>query len=283
MAEFSDEILMAYVDGELVEFERLRVETALRSDPALEFRLAAFRMTRDRLKVAFNDVLYAPLPGRLVETVRRATIGGRLAPKRANIGQKVRGAFDFSGFSESFSLGRMATASAVVLAAAVGANWMLKSGTGSNSAPQVVDLATFAAPGSDTPLVLAQGLDVAPLNKNWAPKKKGFSLRPTLTFATRDGTFCRQFVVSNTAGQAAPGVACRTGEKVWNVVALGKVVSLVADANPALGDNVAPAAHGGGDPAVEAAITGLISGDAIGFNQEANLIANGWKKASGRE
>jgi anti-sigma factor RsiW len=66
----TDETLMAYVDGELSESGRLKVESAVAADPALRERLERHRRFRARMGGAFAGVLDEPAPERLVAAAR---------------------------------------------------------------------------------------------------------------------------------------------------------------------------------------------------------------------
>ena len=65
----SDEMLMAYVDGELDAAAVAEVEAALAADPALLAQVQQQRALRARLQSAFAPVLDEPVPTRLREAV----------------------------------------------------------------------------------------------------------------------------------------------------------------------------------------------------------------------
>ncbi len=86
----SDDILMAFADGELDEATRQMVEAAERDDPEVRRRIAAHRQLRARLQTAFAETLDEPVPERLLAAVRKpnspvATVATviRLADQRA--------------------------------------------------------------------------------------------------------------------------------------------------------------------------------------------------------
>lgn len=62
----TDEMLTAYVDGELPEAQRLLVDSAVAADPALFERLEQHRRLRARVFGAFAGVIDEPVPERLV-------------------------------------------------------------------------------------------------------------------------------------------------------------------------------------------------------------------------
>jgi anti-sigma factor RsiW len=70
MAEISDEILMAFVDGELDANEQRVVREALTKNPAFIERLECFVLTKARLARPFDDVLKAALPEKLLSIIR---------------------------------------------------------------------------------------------------------------------------------------------------------------------------------------------------------------------
>src|SRR5579859_449852 len=69
---FSDEILMAYADGELDAATRAAVEAAAAADPQLAQRIAQHRSLRASLRAAFDPVLTEPVPERLLAAARGA-------------------------------------------------------------------------------------------------------------------------------------------------------------------------------------------------------------------
>ena len=86
------ETIGAFVDGELNELERRRVEAALADNAALARQVDAERRLRALLKARFDPIAEAPAPERLAEAVREgATVvplprrGGWAAPPWAAI------------------------------------------------------------------------------------------------------------------------------------------------------------------------------------------------------
>ncbi|OOG71408.1 anti-sigma factor family protein [Sinorhizobium sp. A49] len=67
---FTDEILMAFADGELDDETTRRVEAALETDDELMARVAMFMETRAAANQALKPMLDEPVPDQLVENVR---------------------------------------------------------------------------------------------------------------------------------------------------------------------------------------------------------------------
>ena len=73
----TDELLSAYVDGELEAADRERVEAWLQSHPEDRARVQAWQADRAALAALFNPVLDEPAPAAL-----RATVWRRQGPPR---------------------------------------------------------------------------------------------------------------------------------------------------------------------------------------------------------
>jgi len=92
---FSEETLMAYVDGELDAKARADVEAAMAADPEVAERVARHEALRLRVQAAFGAVLDEPVPEHLMSAARTAPTRGRenvtdLARERAARSQSQR-------------------------------------------------------------------------------------------------------------------------------------------------------------------------------------------------
>jgi len=63
--KFSDEMLMAYADGELDLVSRAEIEAAMAADPDLRRAVERHRALAARVKSAYQGVLDEPLPAKL--------------------------------------------------------------------------------------------------------------------------------------------------------------------------------------------------------------------------
>jgi hypothetical protein len=68
-----DELLAAYVDGELQGAERARVEQAIAHDARLAQRVAHYRAMRARMRGAFDSALHEPMPQRMLQVARSSS------------------------------------------------------------------------------------------------------------------------------------------------------------------------------------------------------------------
>lgn len=179
-----DDMLMAFVDGELDEVNRARVERAVAEDPALKARLEQQRRLRERLAAHYGPVAEGDVPERfraLLETNVVALPTARVGPARP-LWQTLT-----------------ALAATLLLGLAIGRTLLAPGASG----PFAVEGGTMVARGElatalDTQLASAQAQD--------APTRIGVS------FTNNDGRACRTFDSS-----AAAGVACR-GDNGWQVM-----------------------------------------------------------------
>jgi hypothetical protein len=192
--ELNDELLCAYMDGELDAEMRARIEQALVDDAGARVRLERMRAADERLKAEIplqtlqpNDPLSARiLDGKPVPRVSQPPLrlGAVITALAAGIGGVIVG----------FVLAR------------------------SQEVPATPFVAAAPAPslsGASSNRLLLAALDSGESGKSIG--EGGRSAQIILTFESDDGRYCRAFRARD-ANVAAEGVACRTGGQ-WEVVA----------------------------------------------------------------
>lgn len=181
MTDIDEAMLIAWVDGELDEITRRRVDRAVADDPALAQRLEMHRHLRQRLSGHYAPVEAEPVPpamrALLEERAKVTPITRAAAPKWRSWG--------ISG----------AIAASLVLGLGIG---RLSSGP---AGPVAVSDGVMVARGE-----LASALET-----QLASAQKDTSIRIGLSFQRKGGGWCRSF-----DGSALSGVACREGEG-WQV------------------------------------------------------------------
>jgi anti-sigma factor RsiW len=80
MTELSDELLVAYVDGQLVLEQTRAVDKVLERDDVTARRVDALKDAHDRLESAFEAIL----AGEVVEILATPVLPSRLKPQREN-------------------------------------------------------------------------------------------------------------------------------------------------------------------------------------------------------
>jgi hypothetical protein len=197
---YDDETLMAYADGELDPLQRAEIDAAMAKDPGLARRVEQQRALRARLAGAFSKVLDQPVPERLEAAARAgatsAVPGGRgkvlqFPARSARPPNPPWRAREWIAMAASLLLG-------VLL------SWRLL----------VPGESGVIEAGKDG--LLARGELARALENQLASEQRGEEpVMIGLTFRTRDGNYCRSFVL-RTAQTA--GLACRVGSE-WQVPA----------------------------------------------------------------
>jgi len=249
--KFSDDLLIAYLHGELAEPARAAVERAMRADPVLAARIARHRKNEARAHIFSVSANGHPDPGHSqrqrppqgAKVVHLDTIRpGRAAPPppSAQQGWRARHWLAIGG----------ALAAALATGMVAGAlGWQQLQG-----APRLMML--VAADGA----LVARGRLVDALGDQLAsPGPAETGVRIGVTFVSKDGSYCRSFVVDTSAG-----LACR-GNGRWTIPVLAQ-----APAGAAYLDGSVP------PPAVQAAIDARIVGATLDAQAERAAQQRGW-------
>jgi hypothetical protein len=203
---FNDEILIAYLDGQLPEAGYGPLEQALQHDEALRTRLQAMADSSELVRRAFDPVLLEPVPPPLIAAIWRAP-----DPRaRANTPGLVRptGLLAWLGLAPGLRAWP-ALASVVVLGLGVVIGWQLLAPAGD---------ARWAlregAPVTDQALALA--LEVSPSGR--VLRTAGGTVEILASFKQVGGGHCREFNRSSPGGTLGElGIACRDGQGQWQL------------------------------------------------------------------
>jgi len=245
--KFSDDLLIAYIQGELAEPARAAVERAMRADPVLAARIAQQRRSAARshiYSVSANGhheggpaQRQLPPPGAKVVHLD-AIRPGRPAPlpRAAHVAWTARH--------------WLAVGAALLVGAACGVfGWQQL-----HPSPGLVMLVA-----SDGALV-ARGRLVDALGDQLAtPGPAESGVRIGVTFVSKEGGYCRSFVVETSAG-----LACR-GNGRWTIPVLAQAPAGTAY----LDGSMLP-------PSVQAAVDARIVGTALDPQAERAAQQRGW-------
>jgi hypothetical protein len=209
----SDEVLMAYADGELDATAREAVESAMREDPQIAERVARHSALRRRVREAYSTVLLEDVPERLLRAAQGAAATGR---KVVNL-QEARAPREHSApRTRPLRQWRTVAAMAASVIVGVGVGFFIWGRT----------VPPFAR-GADGALVARGQLAQALSNQLAAEQSRASSVQIGLSFLAKSGDYCRTFAFS---GEQSPaGVACRHGEE-WQVRAVTQGSDQVAGA-----------------------------------------------------
>lgn len=243
----TDEMLSAFLDGELDRPTADALRRQLANDEVLRARLERFQSADALIRSAFDPIADEPVPQSLMAAATRP------ARRRAVL------RLPRLAVSHEWAL---PLAASVALAFGVALGSGLTLGTGSGADGGVLDRAV----ASGTPLHVA--LESTPSDDVYRAPSGDDVIAPVLTFKAADGRYCRQFEW-RTSARTLVGVACRTDRGIWTPVAAVNVAHQAEDGgyHPAAGEE--------GD-ALSAIRTRMMTGAALDIEAEQKLIAHGW-------
>jgi hypothetical protein len=243
---FSDETVMAYLDGELDEATRAALEVAMTTDMDLADRVARERSLRARLHSEFDPVLREPIPERLLVAAKGSSAKG---PTGNIISLKRIPARDWSWPQWS------AIAASLILGVLI--------------APLLRHEPNEGPLGIRDGKVLASGVLAHALSEQLASNQVANApVHLGVSFLSRNGNYCRTFMLRDKS--AVAGLACREGES-WRLQALA-----AADRATSGSGEYKPAASSL-PPAVEQSVDALIVGDPLDAKGEAAARGEGWR------
>ena len=240
--KFSDEMLMAYADGELDLGARAEIEAAMAHDPEVARAVERHRATAARIRGAYDGVLAEPVPERL-----SALVAGSGDAPVADLAARRNARRSKPGLLRLPAWAAMAASLAVGLFVGV------------------LVMREAAAPYAsvDGALVARGKLDAA-LDSQLASASADVSgIRVGFSFRNRDGDYCRTFHLQRDASLA--GLACRSGE-AWQL-------QVLAAARPREGELQLAAAM---PIAVLEAVDASIAGEPLDHAAEAAARDAGW-------
>lgn len=249
--KLSDEVLMAYADGELDEPARSEVERAIRMDPSVAARVARHKALRANVYEAFAGVLDEKVPPRLDPAAVRGKVV-HLDAVRAARNQPPTDTPPRERWAWQQWGAIAATLVVGVLAGMLGYRGLQGGGP-------LIPIA-----GQNGALVAQGGLAQA-LTQQLASTPVGANqVRIGVTFVSRDGAYCRSFAFGSTAG-----LACRSGGH-WTIPVLAESEPGVAGAYRQAGSEMP-------QPILEA-IDARIDGAGLDAAQERAAQKRGWKR-----
>ena len=271
LPEISNEMLMAFVDGELKGAELRIVLDYLDRNPGDRARLTPYQATRADLPPILSEALIGPSPDRLLETIMTAPGPASGATGRAPPSRRTETLWDtlaasFGGLFSRTSLGLPVTALALGAVAGILVGTRLPSfETPGSTLVAMRDGAIVAAGPLASALESATGDKPATLSAG----DGAATWTPVLTFEAEDGRFCRQYTLSIPAGSQSAGLACRAAAGQW------QIESAVALGQAAGQGGVRPSGRQG---EIEDKVARMIKGDAIVGAPERSLIDRHWAK-----
>ncbi len=199
--EITDEMLMAYTDGELSAAEAAAVERAMAQDEALATKAAIFADSRSAVKRAYAapPAVSADLEAR-VRAMAAADAASRQAPTpQSNV-------IDLASRRRVVPFWQLPVAAAVALAVGAGSIWFMGANGGGSGGLQVAGLSDPAIVGALGTVASGQRVALG----------DGAAFAAIATFRDGDGALCREFEHARQGGKTVVAVACQTPTS-WDV------------------------------------------------------------------
>ena len=247
--QFSDEILMAYADGEVDADTRRQIEAAMAHDPSIAQRVARHRELKAELNAAFDGVLDEEIPSRLLD----ATSASPLAANASLVTDinAVRSTRRRADGSRRWSWPEWTSLAASLLIGILAGR----------SALGPTDSRLFATNANG---IVATGELSAALDTQLSGASDDAAVWIGLTFRTTGGEYCRTFTAHSSAG-----FACQQNDE-WQVRALSEGVAKDPSSEYRMAGSELP-------PAILTAIEGVMEGEALDQEAEKAAQAKGWQ------
>jgi anti-sigma factor RsiW len=276
VAKLTDDMLMAYADGQLSALARAKVEAMLPSDPDARRRLAIFRATGAPLAKLYGQPMAEPAPQHLRDFVlnypppeaKAAAKAGALKTLAGGAGHALKG---FAGWllAPAAVPGRwqLAAASAALVALGASAGFFAH-GAGEPLSGLVAfqDGRIFASGPFQHVLETAASNEAARISGRAG---EAVTMRATLTFKAKDKGYCREYEIAAPGG-GFRGLGCRERNGAW-------ALEVHVPARGSAAQAWQPAGSRAESLALDGIVDRLIDGDALDRGDEAKAIAGGWR------
>lgn len=256
----TNEMLSAYIDGELAPQEMERVREAIAADELLAARLRQFRRV-DRLLTEFSSAIDAqPVPPAVLALLNPpgadADAAGSAAPRAVVLPLTRRPLHRGAG--------ALALAAGLVLAVAIVLQFNARDGAQTG----FEELVRTGAVVPSSPLHHA--LEDVRSDETYAlASGAGLEITPVLSFVSTRQEYCREFRV-DAAARAARGVACRRDDR-WETLKVVAAEARGSDAHYAT-------ATAKMDEDFDAFVDGLVADAPLGADAEARVLQSGWTR-----
>jgi len=253
----SDEMIMAYVDGELNPSQAAAVEQALADDPVLRERAALFAETTSMLQGVYDAPLHEKTPEFLLKTLQPPSMESRWRS-----GIKL--------FMQAIQIPVMHPVPTFALLAVVTIGTGLMYSNNFLNPPAPSNYPSLVYDSS-----FSSGLENTSSGQSFIDKHSLAEIIPVLSFQNQQNYYCRQFdIVDKTQDDhfMGSGIACRNNDAHWETVAYYQADS----APPTQSDDSGSYELAGASGQIDAFIDERRLGELLTTRQEHELMQHGW-------
>jgi hypothetical protein len=260
MKSISDEMIMAYVDGELTPEQATAVELALKNDPMLRKTVVLFSDTTAMLDGVYDAPLHENVPESLLKVLNSAPLESRWT---RGIKLCLR-AIQVPAMHPVPTFALLAIT--IISSSLLYSNGFLNQHT-QNSYPSFVFDNAFS-----------RGLENTPSGQSFADQHSSVEILPILSFQNQQKYYCRQFeIVDKTQNNhfRGSGIACRDNNKKWETIAYSRATPMPTAQSDKISYELAGASN-----QLDTLIDERRNGEILTISQEHTLIQQGWKTSS---
>lgn len=259
MTKLPDEILMAYVDGELDEKETNDVRKAIKADPKVQKRVEIFTDSAAMLQGVYDAPLHEAVPKKLLKAIENSESGKPPRKLFDHIADFLR----MPGWQPAYAL--MAT---FVLLIGIGAGYLVSEIISPNKAFSPVALNSEK---------FSRGLETTASGQTFNIADRALQVTPVSTFLDKSQRYCRQYeqviIGQNGEKNLSHGVACRDASGNWHTMIY--IAPHPAGKSPANSIKYIPA---GDEDLIDIMVSNVMASPPLAIEQEAKLINQAWKK-----
>jgi len=256
--KYTDEQLSAYLDGELPDKLMSEIETELAKNHQLAEHLTALAAANQAVQAAFGSIADEPIPAHILEllnepsTTEHISLTANVVPFRQRL----------AAFSVSKWAAPLAASLAMMLGVTLGRGTMLASNNNDTMYAQLSGTITTSSPLYDVLNSRPSAVQVS------LGKHDDINIKPTLSFQTVDGSYCREFQAQSKTS-ALRGVACKDNQ-AWKILLLNQTKISESGGYQT--------ASGTASALVDQLIDEIIVGDPLGSEAEGLIISRGWNQ-----
>jgi len=260
MTQLTDELIMAYVDGELEEDLSRQVKEAIEKRPELLQQAQMFRDSGTMLKGVYDSPLHETIPERLIKTVK----GSRQESPWLRIRNLLRSFMQIPTWLPAHGV------AFILILLFGGAMGYLGSG--------MISPRNGSFPFLLTSEGFSRGMERTISGQTFTLDGRSIQVTPIATFVDKSGRYCRQYELMSKKGgriKVAQGVAFRKQSGTWQMWIF--VVSESHGSSTNTRNNTyVPAA--GKDDSFDQMIDQVMAAPPFTPQQEKKIINEGWKK-----
>jgi len=259
MTKLTDEILMAYVDGELDEKETNDVCKAIKADPKVQKRIEIFTDSAAMLQGVYDAPLHEAVPKRILKTLKNPESG---KPPR-KLFDRITDFLRMPSWQPAYAL--MAS---FVLLIGIGAGYLASEIISPNKAfpPVALNSEKFS-----------RGLETTASGQTFNIADRALQVTPVSTFLDNSQRYCRQYeqviIGQNGEKSLSHGIACRDASGNWHTMIY--IAPHPAGKSPANSTEYIPA---GEEDLIDTMVSRIMASPPLAIEQETKLINQAWEK-----